>query len=957
MRKSVILGFALVIVLSFSLMIGMPVLAIAAPTATTGSAGSITISGAGLSGTVNDNGANTTVSFEYGTTTGYGNSVTATQSPVPAGTGPTTVTATIGSLSHGTTYHYRVDATNSAGTTNGNDMNFTTLGPSATTGTADSITTGGATLHGNVNANDAPTAVSFDYGLTSSYGTNVAAAPSPIAAGTSSDVTAAISSLSPGITYHYCIHATNASGTTLSSDMTFTTLGPTATTGAAGSITINGAILNGSVSAIGTDITAVTFDWGTDATYGHSIVATHSVPITAGSGATSVSTAAISSMSPGITYHYRVDVAYAGATAYGSDMTFATLGPTATTGAAGSITINGAILNGSVNAIGTDITAVTFDWGTDATYGNSVAATHSVPITAGSGATSVSTAAISSMSPGITYHYRVDAAYAGATAYGSDMTFTTLGPTATTGAASSITINGAILNGSVSAIGTDITAVTFDWGTDATYGHSIVAAQSVPITAGTGATNVYTAAISSMSPGITYHYRVDAAYAGATAYGSDMTFTTLAPTAIAIAAGNITAGAATLNGNVNDNGVAISAVTFEYGTTTGYGTGVNASPFAVAAGSGATNVSVALTGLLPGTLYHFRVDAAYAGGTTLGADMTFNTIVPTAVTGAAGNITLTGATLNGSVNDNGAAINSVIFEYGTDTTYGTSVSATPGSVAAGTGVTAVSAAITGLTAGTTYHYRVDAAYTGGTAWGSDMTFTIVTYTLTYTAGANGTISGTTPQTVASGGTGTAVTAVPSSGYKFASWSDGIATATRTDTNVTANISVTASFVPNTYTLTYTANAHGSITGSASQTVSAGSAGTAVTAVPDTGYHFISWSDGVKIATRTDNNVNVNITVAANFGINTYTLIYAAADNGSITGALSQIVNFSTSGTTVTAVPVTATVLSVGVMVLPLPPVRIPMSAPIFPSRLVLPSSRTHDTTVTGVGSISVDEYR
>ena len=170
MRKSVILGFALVIVLSFSLMIGMPVLAIAAPTATTGSAGSITISGAGLSGTVNDNGANTTVSFEYGTTTGYGNSVTATQSPVPAGTGPTTVTATIGSLSHGTTYHYRVDATNSAGTTNGNDMNFTTLGPSATTGTADSITTGGATLHGNVNANDAPTAVSFDYGLTSSYG-------------------------------------------------------------------------------------------------------------------------------------------------------------------------------------------------------------------------------------------------------------------------------------------------------------------------------------------------------------------------------------------------------------------------------------------------------------------------------------------------------------------------------------------------------------------------------------------------------------------------------------------------------------------------------------------------------------------------------------------------------------------------------------------------------------------
>jgi len=113
-----------------------------------------------------------------------------------------------------------------------------------------------------------------------------------------------------------------------------------------------------------------------------------------------------------------------------------------------------------------------------------------------------------------------------------------------------------------------------------------------------------------------------------------------------------------------------------------------------------------------------------------------------------------------------------------------------------------------------------------------MTFSIVTYTLTYTANANGTISGTTPQTVVSGGSGTAVTAVPSGGYKFVSWSDGVTTAARTDTNVTANISVTASFTINSVTLTYSANAHGRVSGSSSQIVNYSGSGTTVTAVPD-----------------------------------------------------------------------------------------------------------------------------
>ncbi len=68
-----------------------------------------------------------------------------------------------------------------------------------------------------------------------------------------------------------------------------------------------------------------------------------------------------------------------------------------------------------------------------------------------------------------------------------------------------------------------------------------------------------------------------------------------------------------------------------------------------------------------------------------------------------------------------------------------------------------------------------------------------TYTLTYIAGANGTISGITPQNISQGGCGSQVTAVPNSGYVFSMWSDGNTSASRTDGAITSNQTFTASF--------------------------------------------------------------------------------------------------------------------------------------------------------------------
>ena len=167
----------------------------------------------------------------------------------------------------------------------------------------------------------------------------------------------------------------------------------------------------------------------------------------------------------------------------------------------------------------------------------------------------------------------------------------------------------------------------------------------------------------------------------------------------------------------------------------------------------------------------------------------------------------------------------------------------------------------------------------------DATFVQKTFTLTYIEGTGGSIMGTTPQMVNCDANGTAVTAVADACYHFVSWSDGVLTATRTDMNVMANISVTASFAINTYTLTYTAGANGSISGTSPQMVNCDANGTAVTAVADACYHFVSWSDGVLTATRTDMNVMANISVTATFAFSgPYTITATSGSNGTVTPA-------------------------------------------------------------------------
>jgi len=134
---------------------------------------------------------------------------------------------------------------------------------------------------------------------------------------------------------------------------------------------------------------------------------------------------------------------------------------------------------------------------------------------------------------------------------------------------------------------------------------------------------------------------------------------------------------------------------------------------------------------------------------------------------------------------------------------------------------------------------------------TDTNVTANTAALTYNAGTGGFIS-------------SVVTAVPSPGYHFVRWSDASTANPRTDTTVTTDVAVTATFASNTCTLTYNAGAGGSISGTTPQTVASGADGAEVTAIPNTGYRFVRWSDAITTASRTDTNVTADINVTAVF---------------------------------------------------------------------------------------------
>ncbi len=198
------------------------------PSAATGAASAVTFESATLNATINPGGGETSVVFEYGASDSYGNTVNAVQSPI-SGTVDEAVTVQISGLASSQTYHFRVVATNAAGTAAGSDMTFTTeeavpkgIAPSAVTGLASDISSYSATLSAVVNPGGAETVVIFEYGASDSYGNTVNAIQSPMNGAAEQTATAQITGLNPSGVYHFRVVASNSAGSAGGDNHVFT---------------------------------------------------------------------------------------------------------------------------------------------------------------------------------------------------------------------------------------------------------------------------------------------------------------------------------------------------------------------------------------------------------------------------------------------------------------------------------------------------------------------------------------------------------------------------------------------------------------------------------------------------------------------------------------------------------------------------------------------------------------
>jgi hypothetical protein len=287
-------------------------------------------------------------------------------------------------------------------------------------------------------------------------------------------------------------------------------------------------------------------------------------------------------------------------------------------------------------------------------------------------------------------------------------------PSAETGQAGAVGPRGTRLEGTVNPHGAPVSRCVFEYGSVTTSGASVPCATSP----GTGTSAVaVSAGVAGLEPGTTYRFRLSVSYAGGSGAGSEVPFTTAAeaPEALTGAASAIAQTVAQLSGTVTPNGAEVGECEFEYGSTSAYGSLAYCSNDP-GAGDAPVAVSATVAGLSPKTLYHYRAVMGNGAGISRGADLTLSTLplAPTLATLPASAVGTSSATLNATVDPNGAPLSACAFEFANGATL-LPCSPSPG---AGEAPVAVAASIGGLQPATRYVYRILAANAGGTVYGA-----------------------------------------------------------------------------------------------------------------------------------------------------------------------------------------------------------------------------------------------
>ena len=332
--------------------------------------------------------------------------------------------------------------------------------------------------------------------------------------------TSNVTGLTQNTTYYIRAYATNSNGTGYGNELTFSTLGPapSVTTSAITDITQTTATSGGNVvSDGGSAVTARGVCWSTalDPTIANSTT-------TDGTGMGGY-TSNMTGLTANTTYYMRAYATSSNGTGYGAEMSFTTLGPVPVVSTSGITAIAQTTATGGGNVTsdgGSAVIARGVCWNTvtDPTTANSK--------TVDGTGTGTFTSNITGLTMSTTYYVRAYAITANGTGYGSDVTFTTLGPppSVTTAAITGITQTTATGGGNVTSDGgSPVTARGVCWSTaiDPTITNS-------KTSDGTG-TGSFISNITGLTPDSTYYVRAYATSANGTGYGADMIFTTLLP--------------------------------------------------------------------------------------------------------------------------------------------------------------------------------------------------------------------------------------------------------------------------------------------------------------------------------------------------------------------------------------------------------------------------------------------
>jgi hypothetical protein len=382
----------------------------------------ITPRAATLNASFTGNGAPVEYHFEWGPTAGLGNETTPESAGSPSGPKDISTNLGAGDVEPEKTYFYRVVANNSAGTSSGETLSFTT--PPAVTGLltkpASSLDQEDITLNGEFDGNGMATTYHFEYGFDTSYG-NVTPDKSAGATTGPTQISADIGEFNGFRTYHYRVVAENSFGKTEGNDETFVAPDP-----------LNPGIANTKVvsvtpttASVATEInpnhwaTIYLFEWGETSNYGTALP--FSDPIGGLENESIAVTGELTGLKPGSTYHFRAVAMNFKGTTEGENVIFTTPDlPRVDTSFANAVGLTTAHLGGKVAARGS-ATTVSFQYGPTAGYGQSTAG---VPIGSSLFPSDVGVD-LTGLTPGATYHFRLVATNGIGTTLGPDQTFTT----------------------------------------------------------------------------------------------------------------------------------------------------------------------------------------------------------------------------------------------------------------------------------------------------------------------------------------------------------------------------------------------------------------------------------------------------------------------------------------------------------------------------------------------------